>query len=230
MDVTSIQQDVISRNLAHANQPGYRRQVLSFETYLARKGLVGATAKLHQDFTPGDPVHTGGDFDVALIDDGFFVVDDPSGPLYTRNGTFHRNAKGQLVTFDGRTVLGTPGTLGPDSPIIIPRDATSISILDNGTVVADNNPVGRLRLVQFENNNKLDRVGTTLFRPPVDMQPQEMTDDADIVRQGYRERSNGEMVSELMHMVFGLRHYEASQRAMRSLSEAIQLDTRPRQG
>jgi len=230
MDVTSIQQDVVSRNLAHANQPGYRRQILSFETYLARHGLVGATAKLHQDFTPGDPVYTGGELDVALVRDGFFVVeDDTAGLLYTRNGTFHRDAQGRLVTFDGRTVLGTPGPQGEDLPILIPPDASSISILDNGTVVADNTPVGQLRLARFDDNGLLERVGTTFFRPPTDVTPELGAAEVE-VRQGYRERSNGEMVSELMHMVFGLRHYEASQRAMRSLSEAIELETRPRQG
>jgi flagellar basal body rod protein FlgG len=224
MDVTSIQQDVVARNLAHANQPGYRRQVLSFETFLARNALVGALAELHQDFTPGDPVYTGADLDVALVGDGFFVVEDPSGLLYTRNGTFHRNAQGRLVTFDGRPVLGMPGPRGEDLPITIPRTASMISILDNGTVVADRVPVGRLRLARFSDNQRLTRVGTTLFRPPNDLRPQLGVGE---VRQGYRERSNGEMVSELMHMVFGFRHYEASERALRSLSDAVEQNTRP---
>lgn len=227
MDVTSIQQDVVARNLANANQPGYRRQVLSFETFLAKNALVGAKAELHQDFTPGDPVHTGAELDVALVSDGFFTVQDPSGLLYTRNGTFHRNAQGRLVTFDGRAVLGMPGPRGEDVAITIPRTAKTISILDNGTVVADKVAVGRLRLARFSDNNRLARVGTTFFRPPDGLRPELGVGE---VRQGYRERSNGEMVSELMHMVFGFRHYEASERALRSLSDAVQQQTRPQSG
>jgi flagellar basal body rod protein FlgG len=42
------------------------------------------------------------------------------------------------------------------------------------------------------------------------------------VRQGYREGSNAEVVSEMLQMISGMRQYEAAAKALRSLSDAMQ--------
>jgi flagellar basal body rod protein FlgG len=63
-----------------------------------------------------------------------------------------------------------------------------------------------------------------LFQAPAGVRPQAGTGR---VQQGYLEASNALVVNEMVAMITGMRHFESAQRAMRSLSEALQLDTRP---
>src|SRR5262249_48947525 len=91
MQAMTLQQDVTAHNLSHANKPGYRREVLSFESIGDREDIVGPAASLHTDASPGISEFTGGPFDVALEGPGFFTLQGPTGPLYTRNGNFELN-------------------------------------------------------------------------------------------------------------------------------------------
>ena len=47
------------------------------------------------------------------------------------------------------------------------------------------------------------------------------------VQQGYREGSNVQPANEMVAMIAGMRQYEAAQRALRSLSETMQMSTKP---
>lgn len=217
-------QDVMAQNLAHAPVAGYRRQGLSFAAYqmpgssasgpTAAKPLHGAQiAEAASSFAPGVVQRTGNPLECALQGDGFFVLDGPQGPLYTRNGQFQINAAGQMVSPSGYPVSGVGG------PINIPPNAANIQIAQDGTVSADNTSIGQLKLAAFDNPRRLTRAGTTLFQAPSDLQPQTFTGT---VRQGYRESSNVQVVQEMVQMISGMRQYEAAGKAMRSLSDAMQ--------
>lgn len=220
----SIQQDALARNLSQVNKPGYRRQIVSFETLGPRGEFMGTKPTNQTDFAVGDPTHTGRDLDVALADDGFFVVEEADGmELLTRNGVFQVNSAGQLTTTEGRIVQGVvqPGVNGP---INIPPDTTQVNFLDDGSVVANGITVGQLRVVKMADNNELTRVGSALFRKADDANFVEGTNS---VRQGYRERSNGAPVEEMVKMLHGMRHFEAAQRALKTINEALQQSTNP---
>ena len=113
-------QDVVTQNIANAMVPGYRRQSVAFES-LASDQTQAATqsqstlgtgvSKVFTDFTPGDYQYTGNTFDVAIRGDGFFVLDGPKGPLYTRNGVFEPNSNGELQAKGGWTVQGSSGRI-----------------------------------------------------------------------------------------------------------------------
>jgi flagellar basal body rod protein FlgG len=230
LDSASQNQDIISQNLANANLPGYRRRGLVFEQFLpqlVRQSPPSPTegdlygnqiSQAYTEFTPGPLEFTGNPFDLALKGDGFFVVQGPNGPLYTRNGSFTLDTQGQLRTTSGYLVAGNT---------LIPPAATRISVGDDGTVLADNVPVGQIQVVTFRDPLGLGRVGPTLFEAPrgVPTNPSTAT-----VAQGYREGSNTNVVNELVGMVLGSRYYEAASRAVRALSDAIQQQTRPQQG
>ena len=65
---------------------------------------------------------TGNPLDVALSGKGFFAVNGPSGPLYTRNGNFRLAADGKLTSADGypvRDSQGAPLTLQAARPLEI---------------------------------------------------------------------------------------------------------------
>ena len=228
LDAGAQNQDVIAHNLAHVNVPGYRRRGLTFETFdralaqanpqLARPDLGTRVAEGYSAFEPGTIAFTGDPFDLAIEGNGFFVVQGPNGPLYTRNGTFTLNAQGGLQSRDGRPVLGAGG------PITVPTTAAAVNVLPDGTVQADGATVGKLQVARFANPNALVPVGTTLF-DAAGAAPTEA--GAGSVRQGYREMSNVQAINEMVTMIATLRYHEAAQRALRAISEAVQLNTRP---
>jgi flagellar basal body rod protein FlgG len=223
--------EIIATNLANAGLPGYRRQVPSVESFgdilLAtgdgqpQMGLAMQASVAQSDFTPGQLVHTGRPLDVALRGDGFFVLQGPRGPVYTRNGVFQLNGSGELQTMAGLPVRGAGG------PITIPPDAKDIVIRSDGSVVAGSGEVGRLELAHFQDPRQLVRVGESLFHAPAGVRPES---GSTTVEQHYREMSNVSVVDEMVQMIAGMRHYEASQRALRTISESIQLNNPPQAG
>ena len=156
---------------------------------------------------------------MALSGNAFFTVQGPNGPLYTRNGSFTLSATGQLQTRGG----GYP-VLGQGNVLTVPADASSITIAGDGTVSANGAAIGRLRLASFANTESLQRVGPTLFEGPA---PQTPAPDSVRVEQGYRESSNVQPVQEMVTMMMGMRFYEAAQKAMQSMSDAVAQNTRP---
>jgi flagellar basal-body rod protein FlgF len=227
-------QDILAQNLAHAPVPGYRRQALSFEEFVPQgaapagsisggtsvanpSGSYGTQVAQHSSsFAAGPYQYTGNPLECAIQGDGFFVLDGPNGPLYTRNGQFHVNSDGVLVSPGGYAVSGSNGTLR------IPANAGQIHIAQDGTVIADDVPVGQIRLASFADSSQLQRVGPTLFTAPNDTPPQTSTA---WIRQGYREGSNVQIVQEMVQMIAGMRQYEAAAKALRSLSDAMQQRT-----
>jgi len=227
MQVATRSHDINSHNLAHSSVPGYRNRGVVFQTFdralnqAAGTGqpLAGADVDHgYSDFTPGTIHYTGSSLDVALSGDGFFVLQGTNGPLYTRNGVFHRQPDGQLVNAGGLPVLGQSG------PITIPAQAANIAIADDGSVSADGNPVDRIQVMRFNNRAALSPAGITLFQAPnsAGAEPGQ-----DRVLQGAREQSNVPLAGSMVTMVRDMRYFEASQRALKTLSDASQLVTRP---
>jgi flagellar basal-body rod protein FlgF len=225
LDAAIQNQDVVAQNLAHTTVPGYRRQGLAFETLNRALSQTSAPApnllgtrpsSSYTAFEPGPMQFTGNPLDLAINGESFFVVQGPNGPLYTRNGVFQLSLTGELQTKGGLPVVGTNG------PITIPPKTAQLTVAPDGTVLADKVPKGRLQLAHFANPNVLVPAGTTLFAAPAEANPDT---DTSKVEQGYREGSNVQAVQEMVSMIAGMRHYEAAQRALRSLSDAIQSRT-----
>jgi len=117
------QLDALANNLANARTPGFKAQESVFEAVLqstfrdTEGGLVpGAPARAfvaalpeRSDFGPGPSTPTGAPLDVAIEGRGFFEVETPDGPRYTRAGHFSVNSDGQLSTSDGFAVSGEAG-------------------------------------------------------------------------------------------------------------------------
>lgn len=238
LNAMSVQQDVTARNLSEATKPGYLRRVARFEAVGDKQNLLGTSPSIHTDFTPGPPQFTGNKYDVVIVpeptQDGrapassFFELEGPNGPLYTRNGVFVIDGQGVLLNYNGMPVRGNVvGDPNQPTRIIVPPTTQSVDILDDGVVVADGGfIVAQLRIATFDDPTVLERAGTALFQTPANVTPRFDTIN---VRQGYRAAANTTVTNELINMVFGLRQFEASQRAMRTLDEAISLATRPRQ-
>jgi len=221
LDVFSKQQELIASNLAHLNTPGHRRVLFSFKQQSdptgdqpgARPGTTIDRATL--DFTPGRREATERSLDIAISGEGFFVYQGAEGEIYSRSGVLFRDQQGQLVNGDGLPILsdGSPVTIPPNVP---DRD---IVIDSAGNVSAGENQIGNLSLVTFDDNQKLVSESGTYFRAGNAIgTPAEST----TIIQGARELSNAHPVSELISLIVGSRHFEAAQRAIRTMSETIQ--------
>lgn len=143
------------------------------------------------DLSVGRIERTGNPLDVALRDENaFFAVQGYGGERYTRNGAFQRNAAGDLVTSDGYAVLGTAG------PIRFAQSTREISIGTDGSIRTEQGPVGKLRLVQFADPERLAGAGGNLYRSAT--LPREAP--AARLEVGALERSNVNPFTELMQV------------------------------
>src|SRR5262249_49995171 len=114
--------------------------------------------------------------------------------------------------------------LSQGTPLVLPADSGIIQVGVDGSVSAGGNLVGRLDVARFDDPGRLIPAGTTQFAAPPDVQRQEGTS---FVLQGYRESSNVQPAAEMVCMIRSARYSEAAQRALRALSDSVQLNTRP---
>lgn len=226
--------ELIARNLAHINVPGFRRAVASYESFDQAQDAYGPDSELPKtlgtqlqdvrfDFQQGLVDRTGRKLDVAINGDGFFQLEGPAGPLYTRSGVFFVGDGGTLVNADGLPVLGENG------PLSIPAGSSpnDIQISNTGQVTVQGFNVGKLKLVSFADNRLLVPQGTTSFRAPPELATQPF---AGKLQQGAREMSNVSSVHELVRMIAGMRHYEAAQKALQTIGDSVHFVTDPNAG
>jgi len=229
MQTASRSQEVTAHNVAHGTVHGYRAFGVVHETFdqaldgagstaSAGRAMLGSQVALqYTDFRQGPLQLTGAPLDLALNGDGFFVVQGPDGPLYTRDGVLQRAADGKLLNTGGYPILGSRG------PITVSPQTASLVIAQDGSVIADGIAQDRLQVVRFRDPTQLQPAGTALFRaaPEAGQQPSQAT-----VQQGYREGSNLPPAGAMVTMIKDLRHFEASQRALRAISDAVAQVTR----
>ena len=195
--------DVTANNIANATTAGFRGERVMFREALATARsadveLVG-TGTARVDSQAGALTASENPLDLALDGDGYFAIQTPSGPRYTRAGNFQLDDQRNLVTADGFAVRGEGG-----GPINIPADASAVSIGVDGSVNANNAEVGKLELVRFA-PAQVKREGGTLFsatgRPSSEPPPK--------VRSGMLEASNVNIVRGMVDLVKVSRTYES---------------------
>jgi len=213
--------DIIAHNLANVSTAGYKRRCSVFtETLKAQQAGAeqtedSVTSEAAFDFSQGHIVETGRPLDFALFGKGFFVIETPEGPLYTRNGTFHINQNSQIVNSDGKIVAGQAG------PITVPTTigASQLNVTGDGSIGAAGTAIGKFRLVDFaDNQEKLVPVGSSCYWMPEDIQP--TVAENIVVKQGYQEASNVRMIDELVNMIIVSRLYEANMKFITAQKEA----------
>jgi flagellar basal-body rod protein FlgF len=236
LDAATKTHEIVAHNLAHMNVPGFRRTVPVFQTFeMSLPDSSGNTSRLgthieelHTDHEPGPLQTTGRPLDLALKGDGFFVLEPEDGPpLYTRNGVFQLNEQGRLVTSSGVAVRGVMG------PLVLPPETTPSELrvsMDGSIWIRGGNQgdpevlAGKLDLVTFPDPHQLVAAGTTTFSAPAEAFG--LPSVAEVV-QGSREGSNVSAVNELVQLLSQSRYFEASQRAMRAIADAVGHNTNP---
>jgi len=203
--------EVIANNLANLSTPAFKREEAQFsqyvETVAPSEGQTESQslsfvqdAGLFRDMSEGQLVRTSAPFDFAVDGKGFFVVQTANGDRYTRNGHFSLNAQGQIVTQDGNEVQGDGG------PITITPDDGDIHVSEDGTVSGAHGQLGKLRLVSFDDDTKLQKEGAGLYSTDQSAAPVEKPH----IEQGMIESSNVQPVAEISHMLEVMRAYQAT--------------------
>ncbi len=167
-DVLGRNLEVLANNLANMNTAGFKGQKVMFVEHLVRsrggESILGNKLTYVRDIatlrdTRDGPIsQTGNPLDVAISGDGYFTVRTDIGDQYTRNGHFRLDEAGQLVTQAGDPILSSNG-----QPFFFGPEDTKISIARDGTVSTNNGQLGKLKIVSFENRQKLRLVGGDLF-------------------------------------------------------------------
>ncbi len=134
--------DMVANNLANTTTGGFKldREFYSLFTAAENEGDETSTKlpliqKQWTDFSQGVLAPTGNPLDVALSGKGFFAVNGPAGPLYTRNGSFQLSPAGQLTTSEGyavRDINGQPIQTQSQDPLEITPDG---SITQDGQAI-----------------------------------------------------------------------------------------------
>jgi len=247
LSAQDTQLSTISNNLANVATVGFKRDRAVFEDLMYQikrqpgaqstessqlpSGLqVGTGVRVvgtQKQFTEGSMQVTEQPLDVAINGRGFFEVTLPDGTAaYTRNGEFHMDANGQLVTAGGLIIQ--PG-------ITVPQDARTITIGDDGTVsvVQANNSapssLGNIQTVNFVNPAGLEAKGDNLFLETASSgNPQQGTPGLDglgTLKQGSLEGSNVDVVEELVNMITTQRAYEMNSKVLSTADSMLQFIT-----
>jgi flagellar basal-body rod protein FlgF len=215
--------DTIANNLANISTPGFKRDTSIFEEYVSQakpaEGEAGQqkisfvwNAGTARDLSAGRIEQTNAPYDFAINGKGYFVVQTANGPRYTRDGHFTLDNEGHLVTEDGNHLQGEGGdiTITPrDGNVFVANDGT---ITGSGTNLTTPSQLGKLRLVQFDNETQLTKEGASLYSTTQDAKPATSA----TLKQGAIESSNVEPVVEMSKMIEIMRAYQAVANIMQS--------------
>ena len=245
MEAHQFALDTIANNLANASTTSFKRTRTNFEDlfyeHLKAPGAesdagqtgvgisVGLGTRVQsttQNFSQGSLLETGGDFDVAIVGDGFFQVQDGAGLAYTRAGNFTRNSNGDLVLASadsGRILQG---------PFNVPPDAGSITITGDGRITyvdAANTTqeIGQIPIYRFPNNSGLLQKGENLYIETVAsgtaLAGTPGVEGFGQLRHRRLEASNVEPVRELVDLIKTQRNFELNSQTIQAADQMLQL-------
>jgi len=237
MTAQQMMVDIIANNLANINTTGFKRSQINFQDLLyiemqepgtevasgvtSPGGLeIGSgvrAASTIKVYSAGEFQNTGRKLDIAIRGQGFLQITLPNGDLrYTRDGALQINADGELVTTTGYIL---------EPAISIPIDAVSVDIgKDGGVNVTDaagtQSVLGPIQLVRFPNPSGLSSEGDNLLAETEASGTATPGTPGEsgfgTIQSGFLEKSNVQMVSELVNLITAQRAYEINSRAIKA--------------
>jgi flagellar basal-body rod protein FlgG len=216
--------DIVAHNIANLNTTGFKRSVVRFSELAApqrtqeddpvaqttRPGGVAMTGS-QRVWVTGDLRRTGGELDLAIDGRGFVELLGPAGrTLLWRGGSLKTNDDGALATADGVPLKAS---------MVVPREATALTIARDGTITAvtgangEREEIGRLDLVVVADPDTLVESGQGYYQAPENARlystiPGE--DGAGVLVQGSIEQANVALSDEMVTLLLLQRSYAAS--------------------
>jgi len=236
--------DTTANNIANVNTIGFKKSRAEFADLMyhvmqyagtstsdttksptgIEVGLGVRPTAINKLFSEGSLKQTDNQLDIAITGRGFFKMELPDGTeVYSRNGAFKIDDTGTLVNSDGYTLV---------PQIVIPEDATNVSIGTDGIVTVTQPgstqavQVGQINTSNFINPAGLHSLGDNLYiETDSSGQPVEGTPGLDglgVLRQGFVELSNVELVVELTDLITGQRAYDSNSKVITTSDEMLQ--------
>ena len=241
MQAQQINIDTIANNIANVNTTGFKQGRAEFQDLLYQTIRPAGTAASSSTTYPvglqvglgtkpvatdriqsqGDFRNTGNPYDMVIEGKGFFQVKLPNGETgYTRDGSFHINADGTLVTSEGDPL---------EPQITIPANSETVTIGKDGTVSATvagvSQQVGSMQLANFANPAGLNAVGSNMFKQTTASGDAVTGAPGDNgigrVNQGFLENSNVSVVEEMVNMIIAQRAYEVNSKAVKVADDML---------
>jgi flagellar basal-body rod protein FlgG len=245
MNAQQLNLDNIANNLANSSSTGFQERRMQFTDLMYQNQVMPGSASTQQTTvsaglqiglgvrpgsaeiiqTQGDLTTTGNPLDVAIMGSGFFQIQLPSGDVgYTRAGSFHLDAQGNMVTADGNPLQPS---------ITIPANATNVSIGTDGTVTAtipgqaQASKVGSIQIATFANPGGLSSAGTSIYMPTAASGEAIVgtpggADGLGTLQQNSLEQSNVSVVEQFVDMIVAQRSYESNSRVVKAADEMLQ--------
>jgi flagellar hook protein FlgE len=259
---------VASNNVANARTHGFKasRPVFATQTYSMIRigsapssrsggtnpvqiGIGVKVAGIATDFSQGSIVASSNPLDVALEGDGFLIVEGPTGaPSYTRAGSLHVNAHGELVTANGDRLLGfgvnEQFEIQEDQlqPLSVPFGSSaenadgsaatllSVSITDNGRIRGKysdgvDRDLGQIRIARFVNPSGLEADADSRFHAgstsglPIESNPGE--DGGASLVAGATELSNADIGQNLIDLFMATNFFRANAAVFRTADSLL---------
>ena len=243
LEAQDIALSTISNNMANASTTGFKKERAVFEDLIyqiqrqpgaqssqntqlpsgLQLGTGVRTVGTQKVFMQGDLNTTEQPLDMAINGRGFFQVMLPDGNIsYTRDGTFHIDADGNMVTANGYLV---------EPNIVIPDQAKTITVGTDGIVTAvsagDNDPVeiGNIEVVDFVNPAGLQALDNNLFLATAASGQAAAgvpsLDGFGAIIQGALENSNVTIVEEMVDMISTQRAYEMNSKVVSTADQML---------
>lgn len=245
MNAQQLNVDTIANNLANANTTGYKMRRTQFVDLMYESMIQPGSAAGSQTlyptglqiglgvrpssneivFTQGNATQTDNPLDVVIQGKGFFQVRQPDGTIaYTRDGSFHLDVNGNLVSSTGNPL---------DPQVTIPSQAQNITIAADGTVSytlpsqTAAQTAGQIQLANFQNPAGMNSLGGNLY-VPTDASGQPNvgspggSEGLGQLMQGYQEESNVSVVQEFINLIQSQRAYEADSKVVKAADEMYQ--------
>ena len=245
LDAQQTQLDVISNNLANVSTSGFKRSRAVFEDLLYQTlrqpganssqqtnlptGLqIGTGVRpvaTERIFTQGNLQQTSNSLDVAINGQGFFQVQMPDGTTaYTRDGSFHLDNQGQIVTSTGYPI---------QPAITIPSNAQTMTIGNDGTVTVTQpgQATPHARSARCSSPTSSTRPASSAAartctprrrRRAIPTTGTPGSNGLGTLPQGYVETSNVNVVEELVNMIQTQRAYEINSKAIQTSDQMLQ--------
>mgnify|MGYP001178167503 FL=1 len=242
MNAQQTNVEVIANNIANINTTAYKRARAEFADLLyqvermqgipnvadtapipegATLGLGVRAAAIRYVHRQGPLTQTTNELDLAINGRGWFQVTGPDGELlYTRAGSFNKNADSQLVTIEGYLVQPN---------IVVPENTIEISVNATGQIFAkvagEDAPqeLGQLVMANFANDAGLEPLGDNLYRETTASGAAVLGVAGDPgygkILQGYLEASNVDPVKEITELISAQRAYEMNSKVIQAADE-----------
>ena len=220
---TSLAQANSSNNLANAKTTGFKADLAQFRAMPVygdghASRVFSMAERPGYNFESGGIMTTGRDLDIAVRDQGWFVVQDEQGEQrLTRRGDLKVSPNGALFNGNNLPVMGDGGPIAipPFEKLDIAKDGT-ITIIPLGAEANAPAVIDRIMMVKPELSS-LEKDTQGLFKSR-DGEPF-VADAAVTLESGVLESSNVSVVEELTNMINLSRRFEVQVKLMASVEE-----------